>query len=244
MKLSLNHLRPLVLLVLAGCAGVEEETPASRAARTDLKTAEAGHYVVVRRDARSLWVARAGADETACADRVMREACEVAEVDLSRADLVAEDEESARARIDEGSAIVRAKLVSGDDDTGARLVVTELWTREKSAASLAGERAQPDALFVLRDVHEGCDIACSACAWLRAEPLSGGRAAHYVSLELGALGASLGDGERQALAEGRLLARGAGIGTAFVAVELYARFPLAPRPAAPPAAPAPGDPIR
>lgn len=230
MKLSFFPLPVLAFALAAGCAGSQEEGGVPRANRSELATTEAGYFVVVRSDDRALHVARVGAAKTPCADRVSRDTCEVTELDLSRADLSADDELVARARVSDGAAIVFAKLVSGaaDDPRAGRLVASEVWLRDVAAPSLAEQRTATDAMFVLRDVHEGCESA-----WLRAEPIGGGRATHFATLDLAAVGGALSDGERSALGEGRLLARGAAVGKAFVAVGLYSRFPGSPRPAAP-----------
>lgn len=237
MKLSLPSLLPFLALVV-GCSGAQDDVGIPRSNRSELATTQAGWFVVVRSDDRALHVARVGTDKTTCADRVSRDTCEVAELDLSRADLTADDEALARARIGEGAALVVAKLVSdaGDNPRAGRLVASEIWVCDAAAPTLADQRTATDAMFVLRDVHEGCENA-----WLRAEPVGAGRAAHYATLDLGAVGGALNDVDRAALGEGRLLARGTGIGQAFVAVELYSRFPGAPRVIAPSLPGEPGE---
>lgn len=235
MKLSLAPVTlALGVAFVTGCAGSQDDAGVPKTNLTELQAAEAAHYVVVRADDRTLHVARIGAEKTACADRIARDACEVVDLDLARADLASDDEMLARARIADGSAVVFGKLVSssGDGSRAGRLVASDVWVRDVAAPALAEQRTGTDAMFVLRDVHEGCETA-----WLRAEPVGAGRAAHFATLDLAAVGGTLTDGERAALSDGRLLARGAGLGQAFVAMALYARFPGAPRAASRAAAP-------
>jgi hypothetical protein len=218
-----------VTLAAACAEGTDDGAPLGSTRATDLATTEAALFVVTRTDESAMYAARVGRPRTTCADRIERRTCEVAELDLSRADLFADDEGTARMRIRDGAAIVRAKLVSNAAELPrvGRLVVSEVWLRDAAAPSLLAEPAQTDATFVLRDVREGCE------AWLRAEPVGGGRAAHYTTLDLSAIGGALSEANQRALSEGGLMARGVGVGDAFIAVSLYARAFVVPPSAAP-----------
>jgi hypothetical protein len=215
--MTTSHYSPFLLLgitlSLSGCAETAEVPPPLADARAELTTADAAYYVITRRDDRALYAARVGAAKTTCPDHVDRPACEVSTIDLSRADLAVDDEDLAYARLAEGRAVVRAKLVTGG------LVVSEVWTRTCASAGQAEARASTDAMFLLRDVREGGD------AWLRAEPVGGGAATHYKVLDLGLVGGGLSAPERVALGRGALLASGVAIGSAFVVGSVFTPFP-------------------
>jgi hypothetical protein len=218
----------LTLLSLgAGCAEPVDPAVASPDVRVDLATTAAAHFAITRVEDGVLFAAQVGAERPACGDRTRQHECAIAELDLTRADLLPEDELTVRARLAEGTALVRAKLVRGSEPGTSMLVATQVWVRHAAAETLANERAQKERLFVLRDVHEACGEEKAGCRWLRAEPVSAGAAAHHSALDLTLLGGLIGDAEERAIARGELLAHGVGVGPRFVAATLFA--PFAPR---------------
>jgi len=221
----------LVLMTAASCAAPEEsrETPPASnggGTRQELAEMESDHYVVIRKeDDGVLQVARTGFDRTRCADRMLRSACTITRVDLSRVDMSANDEAFARARIADGSAAVLAKLVSANSLHESVMVVTRIWTRDVAAPTRRGMRLGADPLYALRDARQGCAGSIEECAWLRTEPTNGELPRHYKLLDLKPTGSCLSDQQRGDLQGGRLLAQGAGIGSVFVVASLLSVFP-------------------
>lgn len=226
--MNLRHIAPLFAAAfLAACSGEDRSAdlggapPPPVATARELSTLEAGPFAVVKMDGSRPLVARIGSQATTCADGVKRAACEVEQIDLSRADLTERDEAIARAKIEGGLAVVKGKLARD------RLVVSEVWLRHAASPTLANERPQTAGAFVLRDVRGACAGAPS-CAWLMAEPLEGGRAVFHEALDVSLVGGALGASEEEALARGHVMAYGATVGKAFAIAAIYLPFPEAP----------------
>lgn len=203
---------------------------------------EAAHYAIVRVDDGVLYASRVGATKTLCGDRSVRRECVLGSLDLSRLDLSPEDEQLARAHIVDGTAIVRAKLAAAATAEASTLVATSVWVRRAAASTLSTTRASTDAVFTLRDVHEACDAAADTCAWLRAEPISGGRTAHYSNIDTSLVGGAFDDATKDSIARGETLAHGASVGSRFIVASVYVPFG-APAPAPAPSAPSEPAPI-
>jgi hypothetical protein len=213
---------------LVACSG-SDGAPVSDDMRPSIDAAPIAHYAVATQASGELRVARLGASVTVCLDGVARTSCPLAAIDLDRADLRQADAASTLRSLAGGAAIASGRLVRDLEGDGARLVVSSVWSRRSAAATVVDAPAPASGMFFLRDDSGACASDVRGCAWLRAEPVgSSDPAVHVGGLELSAIGAELDGAEREALERGTLLAAGARVGRAFVAVSLW--VPVGPTP--------------
>lgn len=204
---------------LFACSGTDG-APVVEDMRPALDAAPLAHYTVAMQASGELRVTRLGSADTSCVDGVARPSCPLVAIDLDGADLARADVAPTLRWLEAGQAIARGKLVHARE--GARLVVSSVWTRRVAVPSVVDAPAPAGGMYFLRDDSGACASEVRACAWLRAEPVgSPDDAAHVRGLELSALGTELDAVEREALSKGSLLAAGAPVGAAFVAVSLW-----------------------
>lgn len=210
----------LAASALVACGG-RIEPPAIRLTSTMSGTVavEPAYFVVTRAEDTALDVAQIGAGRTVCPGGEERTLCRIEGVVLDRAAL-GSAEAVARRAIDSGAPVVHGTLEVDEGGRGV-LVVRRVWTRSAAAPILVAARPQSDGFFALRDVSAACEHVATDCAWVRAEPLDGGRASHHAELDLALVGGALDPAALDGLAHGEVLVRGAPLGDSFVVASVY-----------------------
>ncbi len=220
---------------LAACGAFsddyEELAPWSAPQEPDvfrLAEADATPFAVTRIARGEALVAKLGAAETTCADRLARPACPVVSIDLSRSRLDAAEERAVRERILEGSAFVLAKLVADADAGTGRLVVSEVFLRSSAAPALAHERVPMEVPVTLRGDRATCRSNRS-CRWLVSEPLDGrSPTSSHADIDLSFVQLDPPQAEERIAHEG-LVVHGRAVGSTFVVSAVYDPLP-APAP--------------